>query len=78
MSNERKNIQDLLNFIDRSPTPFHAVNEMKNLLIQKGFSELKETNSWKLSPNGKYFVFASNRNQAKRGDTNIFIAEWQN
>ena len=28
--------------------------------------------------NGKYFVFASNRNQAKRGDTNIFIAEWQN
>ena len=30
------------------------------------------------SPNGKYFVFASNRNQAKRGDTNIFIAEWQN
>ena len=30
------------------------------------------------SPNGKYFVFASNRNQAKRGDTNIFIAEWKN
>ena len=29
------------------------------------------------SPDGKYFVFASNRNQAKRGDTNIFIAEWQ-
>jgi len=28
------------------------------------------------SPNGKYFVFASNRNQAKQGDTNIFIAEW--
>ena len=29
------------------------------------------------SPDGKYFVFASNRNQAKKGDTNIFIAEWQ-
>jgi Tol biopolymer transport system component len=28
------------------------------------------------SPNGKYFVFASNRNQVKTGDTNIFIAEW--
>ena len=28
------------------------------------------------SPNGKYIVFASNRNQAKQGDTNVFIAEW--
>jgi Tol biopolymer transport system component len=28
------------------------------------------------SPNGKYLVFASNRNQKKSGDTNIFIAEW--
>jgi len=30
------------------------------------------------SPNGKYFVFASNRNQSKQGDTNLFIAEWKN
>ncbi len=29
------------------------------------------------SPDGKYLVFASNRNQLKRGDTNIFICEWQ-
>jgi len=28
------------------------------------------------SPNGKFLVFASNRNQAKRGDTNLFITEW--
>ncbi|MDP6726021.1 MAG: DPP IV N-terminal domain-containing protein, partial [Candidatus Marinimicrobia bacterium] len=28
------------------------------------------------SPDGKYFVFTSNRNQAKPGDTNIFICEW--
>ena len=28
------------------------------------------------SPDGKHFVFASNRNQAKQGDTNIFICEW--
>ena len=24
----------------------------------------------------KYLVFASNRNQKKRGDTNLFLAEW--
>ena len=28
------------------------------------------------SPNGKKLVFASNRNAAKQGDTNIFIADW--
>lgn len=28
------------------------------------------------SPDGKYLVFCSNRNQAKPGDTNVFICEW--
>jgi Tol biopolymer transport system component len=28
------------------------------------------------SPSGKHLVFASNRNQEKRGETNLFIAEW--
>ena len=28
------------------------------------------------SPDGKYLVFASNRNAKKIGDTNLFIAEW--
>jgi Tol biopolymer transport system component len=28
------------------------------------------------SPNGKKLVFASNRNAAKPGDTNVFIADW--
>jgi TolB protein len=28
------------------------------------------------SPDGKYLAFASNRNAKKRGETNIFIAEW--
>lgn len=30
------------------------------------------------SPDGKKLVFASNRNSAKEGDTNVFIADWQN
>ena len=28
-------------------------------------------------PDGKHLVFASNRNQLKKGDTNLFIAEWK-
>lgn len=30
------------------------------------------------SPDGKKLVFASNRNSAKEGDTNVFIADWEN
>ena len=28
------------------------------------------------SPNGRHIVFASNRNQKKRGDTKLFLADW--
>ncbi len=56
MSKEQKSIHDLLEFIDRSPTPFHAVKEMKDLLTQQGFTELKESNAWNLANNGKYFL----------------------
>ena len=56
MRKKQENIRDLLDFIDRSPTPFHAVNEIKVLLTQQGFSELKESKAWNLLSNGKYFV----------------------
>ncbi len=49
-------IQNLLNFIDRSPTPFHAVQKMSDTLSSKDFIELKETDAWKLVPNGRYFL----------------------
>jgi Tol biopolymer transport system component len=29
------------------------------------------------SPEGRTLVFASNRNQAREGDTNVFVAEWR-
>ena len=29
------------------------------------------------SPDGKQLVFASNRNDAKPGETNVFIADWK-
>ena len=56
MSKKQNIVNDLLKFIDHSPTPFHAVYETKTLLTQHGFTELKESNAWKLSSNGKYFL----------------------
>ena len=56
MSNEKKGIHDLLEFIDNSPTPFHAVEEMKSKLIEQGYSELRESDGWELTNNSKHFV----------------------
>ena len=46
----------LAKFLDKSPTPFHAVSEMSNLLRDAGFSELGESDDWSLVVGGKYFV----------------------
>ncbi|KMP10488.1 aminopeptidase [Candidatus Nitromaritima sp. SCGC AAA799-A02] len=51
-----KRSRSLLELIDRSPTPFHAVAELGRLLKDGGYAELKEQDSWNLSPGGKYFV----------------------
>ena len=56
MSNEKKAIHDLLEFIDHSPTPFHVVEEMKSKLIEQGYSELRESDAWELTNNSKHFV----------------------
>lgn len=48
--------QGLLDFIDASPTPFHAVQTMALQLLEAGFTELLESESWDLVDGGKYFV----------------------
>ena len=46
----------LLEFLNDSPTPFHAVKQLKQLLTAEGFEQLAEHNSWTLKPGGCYFV----------------------
>jgi aspartyl aminopeptidase len=43
-------------FIDDSPTPFHAVANMRAQLVADGFTALDEAELWKLRAGGKYFV----------------------
>lgn len=52
----RKRSLSLLELIDRSPTPFHAVEQFKDQLESEGYVELAEQDSWDLSQGGKYFV----------------------
>ncbi len=46
----------LLSFIDGSPSPFHAVDGLKDILAEAGFAELHEGARWDLEGGGKYFV----------------------
>ena len=51
---QETNVQRLIRFIQKSPTSFHAIQEIALLL--KGFVPLQENQPWKLAPGGKYFV----------------------
>lgn len=48
--------QGLLNFIEQSPTPFHAVETLSAALLAHGFQPLNESDNWQVQPKGKYFV----------------------
>ena len=50
----------LLDFIEKSPTAFQAVDEMQKRLTENGFEVLSEKEYWKLVPGGKYLVTRNN------------------
>ena len=61
MENEQNAAQarQLIRFIQQSPTSFHAVETICRSLT--GFTPLREQESWRLEPGGKYYV---TRNQS--------------
>jgi aspartyl aminopeptidase len=69
-------INGMMDFIRRSPTAFHAVANLREMLEGQGFRPLNECESWKLVPGGRYCV---TRNQSSiiafripKGDFNHF------
>ncbi|WP_270396117.1 M18 family aminopeptidase [Mediterraneibacter massiliensis] len=52
----QKTAEELLKFLSKSPTSFHAVFTMKEMLFQEGYQELKETQKWDLKKGGRYLV----------------------
>ena len=69
-------INGMMDFIRRSPTAFHAVANLREMLEGQGYSPLNECEPWKLVPGGRYCV---TRNQSSiiafripKGDFNHF------
>jgi aspartyl aminopeptidase len=48
--------EGLLGFLDASPTPFHATQNMGMMFENAGFISLKENEKWDLQKGKKYFV----------------------
>ncbi|MCH5274735.1 MAG: M18 family aminopeptidase [Lachnospiraceae bacterium] len=63
MQDWEEQCEELLHFIDESPSAFHAVANLAALAGEKGYMELQETEDWKLVRGGRYYV--------KRNDSTI-------
>ena len=56
MGDDKNFARCLLNYINESPTAYHAVGNGAELLRQNGFKEIKEQEEWRLKAGGKYFL----------------------
>jgi len=52
----REQVRDLLDFIDASPSPWHAVATIEQRLQASQFQRIQESDSWSLVPGGRYYV----------------------
>lgn len=52
----RQRAQALLDFIDASPSPWHAVTQVEQALTAQGFTQLNESDAWQLAQGDKYYV----------------------
>lgn len=48
--------QGLLDFLKRSPSPFHATQSMAEALQDAGYQALDERETWQLKPQGRYYI----------------------
>lgn len=52
----KQQVQDLLDYIDVSPSPWHVVSHTAEILRKNGFCPLLEDQHWDFGKRGKYFV----------------------
>lgn len=55
MISANKFAKELIDFCYSSPTPYHAVDNVKQILDAHKFTKLEESDHWELVPNGRYY-----------------------
>lgn len=58
-----KTAQELLDFIEKSPSSYHVIDNFRAMLCAAGFCEIREEDKWELVCGGKYFCV--------RGDSSV-------
>lgn len=48
--------RELLRFIRKSPSCYHVIANLEELLQQAGYQALREEEPWSIGPGGKYYV----------------------
>ncbi|MCF6459609.1 M18 family aminopeptidase [Clostridium sp. Cult3] len=56
MNKEKDFAKSLMDFIQESPSSFHATSKVEEVLIEKGFKEIKLEDQWNLQKEGKYYI----------------------
>ena len=49
-------VKGLIDFLSKSPSAFHAVENLRQMLLADGFAELPESRRWDVKPGGRYFT----------------------
>ena len=56
MNDFQKTAKEMLDFITKSPTCFHAAANLGEMLEKAGFQKLRENEEWKLEKGGRYYT----------------------
>ena len=49
-------VNGLIEFLKKTPTAFHAVENLRQMLLAANFTELPESRRWDVKPGGRYFT----------------------
>lgn len=53
---QQTSLKELTQFLETSPSCFHAINNIKSILSKEQFTQLYENEKWSLRRGGRYFV----------------------
>ncbi|WP_293267978.1 M18 family aminopeptidase [Neptunomonas sp.] len=56
MNKNQNTLKNLMSFLNSSPTPFHAVQQMVSRFMEAGYQMLDEKDCWHLEAGGRYMV----------------------